>query len=441
MWTTDQKVGGSDPPSARVRRNKFPQVTSRSPRRNSLLGVSLTPVSSMMKSVRLHAATQAQLGYAATAARQSGSLRINHCGRELCRGDAAVPGYAATSTRMLVVQVTPGIAPRQRAPRPGWWLAVTGAPSRWRSPAPSPLEWRSLGLLIFVSIAIGQVPCACARTSSRSRSAACSSWRSARWPARSSAAWHRIAEMLLGAAVGIAGQPAVPCLGSPVPTPHAPLKDCPIHLVRRQPRRCRARLSWSHPVVTWGRPQRTWLDEARRITHDDIPLVGSALHAEEAPAQRPRRRYARRGSGATPGLEALEHSAGRLHLIDVPCAGRRDVRTHAARRRERRGRVTRARPDTSGDGRRDRRVRGSAQRGAKSPATSNASIPAAISRSVWASPSNTSSAFSASSSRRSRTSRRPSARYISRIGDRGVLERLEPLRSPGPRRPYRRRGR
>jgi hypothetical protein len=60
-----------------------------------------------------------------------------------------------------------------------------------------------------------------------------------------------------------------------------------------------------------GSAARTWLDEARRITHDDIPRVGSALlHAEQG-----RRLNVRAvgtpdvGPGLRQGFEALEHSA------------------------------------------------------------------------------------------------------------------------------------
>ena len=56
---------------------------------------------------------------------------------------------------------------------------------------------------------------------------------------------------------------------------------------------------------------RDWLDEARRITHEDIPEVGSALcHAEQG-----RRLNVRAvgtpdmGPGLRQGFEALEHSA------------------------------------------------------------------------------------------------------------------------------------
>ena len=110
------------------------------------------------------------------------------------------PPLLAPLTAMLVVQVTPvsllasGLD-RVVAVVAGVALAVGFA-------AVVPLEWWSLGLLIFISLAIGHL-LRLGATSSRSRSVPCSC--SVSEPsAPESAAWQRIAETLVGAAVGIA---------------------------------------------------------------------------------------------------------------------------------------------------------------------------------------------------------------------------------------------
>ena len=172
-----------------------------------------------------------------------------------------------------------------------------------------------------------------------------------------SAAWQRIAETLVGAAVGIAANllfppkvasadagRAIDGLADSVSELLTRAADELTELVAEGPRR-------------WRRAARAWLGEARRITHD-IPRVGAALlHAEQG-----RRLNVRAvgtpdvGPGLRQGLEALEHSAVAIRGM-FRCAGGRDVRRDVARRRGRRGRAPRAGADVPRAGGRRRRVR------------------------------------------------------------------------------------
>jgi Aromatic acid exporter family member 1 len=223
-------------------------------------------------------------------------------------GSLLFPGtpLLAPLTAMLVVQVTPvsllasGLD-RVIAVVAGVVLAIGFA-------SVVPLEWWSLGLLIMVSITIGQF----LRLRSNLVEVAISAMLvlGVGSIGAEAAAWQRIAETLVGAAVGILITLAFPPKVATADAGRAidGLADAVSELLVRaageldeMAEEHRGRL----PAAA-----REWLDDARRITHD-IPQVGAALlKAEEG------RRLNVRAVGAPhvepglrQGLEALEHSA------------------------------------------------------------------------------------------------------------------------------------
>ena len=211
----------------------------------------------------------------------------------------------APLTAMLVVQVTPvsllasGLD-RVVAVVAGVSLAVAFA-------AVAPLEWWSLGLLIFLSITIGQA----LRLRSNLIEVAISGMLVLGVGSLSagSAAWQRIAETLVGAAVGIAANLLFPPRVASADAGRAidGLADSVSELLTRAADELTELVAEERELAPAAR---TWLGEARRITHD-IPQVGAALlHAEQG------RRFNVRavgtpnvGPGLRQGLEALEHSA------------------------------------------------------------------------------------------------------------------------------------
>jgi len=211
----------------------------------------------------------------------------------------------APLTAMLVVQVTPvsllasGLD-RVVAVVAGVTVAVAFA-------AIVPLEWWSLGLLILVSITIGQV----LRLRSNLIEVAISGMLvlGVGSLGAESAAWQRIAETLVGAAVGIAANLLFPPRVASADAGRAidGLADAVSELLNRAANELTELTADPREVAPAAR---AWLGEARRITHD-IPRVGAALlHAEQG-----RRLNVRAvgtpnvGPGLRQGLEALEHSA------------------------------------------------------------------------------------------------------------------------------------
>lgn len=211
----------------------------------------------------------------------------------------------APLTAMLVVQVTPVSLLASGLDRvvsvvAGVALAVGFAEV-------VPLEWWSLGLLILASITIGQA----LRLRSNLIEVAISAMLVLGVGALSaeSAAWQRIAETLVGAAVGIAANLLFPPRVATSDAGRAidGLADSVSELLTR------AADELADLVESGGdvRPAaRAWLGDARHITYD-IPQVGAALlHAEQG-----RRLNVRAvgtpnvGPGLRQGLEALEHSA------------------------------------------------------------------------------------------------------------------------------------
>lgn len=211
----------------------------------------------------------------------------------------------APLTAMLTVQVTPvsllasGLD-RVVAVVAGVCLAVAFA-------AVVPLEWWSLGLLIALAITIGQA----LRLRSNLIEVAISGMLvlGVGTFGAESAAWQRLAETLVGAAVGVAANLLFPPKVASADAGQAidDLADSLSGLLNRAAERL-ADLGAGGQDVAGAATG--WLDEARTITHN-IPAVGAALlRAEQG------RRFNIRavgtpdlGPGLRQGLEALEHSA------------------------------------------------------------------------------------------------------------------------------------
>jgi uncharacterized membrane protein YccC len=170
-----------------------------------------------------------------------------------------------------------------------------------------PLSWWSLGLLIFVSITLGQALRLRANLMEVAISAmlvlGVGSF------ATGSAAWQRIAETLIGAAVGVAANLLFPPKVASADAGRAidDVADSVSELLTRAAEELEAVVAEDADLAA---PARAWLGDARRITHD-IPRAGAALlHAEQG-----RRLNVRAvgkpnaGPGLRQGLEALEHSA------------------------------------------------------------------------------------------------------------------------------------
>src|SRR6478609_4513741 len=213
----------------------------------------------------------------------------------------------APLTAMLVVQVTPvsllasGLD-RVVAVVSGVSLAIAFA-------AVAPLQWWSLGLLIFLSITLGQA----LRLRANLIEVAISGMLvlGVGSLAAEAAAGQRIAETLVGAAVGIAANLLFP---PRVPTSDAGreiegLADAISDLLRRSADAMDQLAADDRRSVASA--AEAWLGEARLITHHDVPRVGAALlHAEQG-----RRLNVRAvgtpdlGPGLRHGLESLEHTA------------------------------------------------------------------------------------------------------------------------------------
>lgn len=237
---------------------------------------------------------------------------------------AAVASYAVASwlfprtepllaplTALLVVQVTPisllasGLD-RVLSVVAGVSLAVGFA-------ALVPLEWWSLGLLIAVSILIGQA----LRLGSNLIEVPISAMLVLGVGAlgAESAAWQRITETLIGAGVGVASNLVFPPKVAADDAGDA-IKDLADEFAR----------ILNHAADELGRTRRYggevaayatgWLNEARRATHD-IPRVGAALLRAEQGRRLNLRALgtADAGPGLRQGMEALEHSAVALRSM------------------------------------------------------------------------------------------------------------------------------
>jgi hypothetical protein len=211
----------------------------------------------------------------------------------------------APLTAMLVVQVTPVSLLASGLDRVV--AVVTGVSLAVAFASVVPLEWWSLGVLIFISITIGQV----LRLRSNLIEVAISGMLVLGVGSLSadSAAWQRIAETLVGAAVGMAANLLFPPKVASADAARAidGLADSLSDLLNRAADELTELAAEGRDVAPAAL---TWLMDARRITHD-IPRVGAALlHAEQG-----RRLNVRAvgtpnaGPGLRQGLEALEHSA------------------------------------------------------------------------------------------------------------------------------------
>src|SRR4051794_31880469 len=211
----------------------------------------------------------------------------------------------APLTAMLVVQVTPVSLLATGLDRVV--AVVTGVSLAVAFASVVPLEWWSLGLLIFVSITIGQV----LHLRSNLIEVAISGMLVLGVGSLGAepAASQRIAETLVGAVVGIAANLLFPPKVASADAGRAidGLADSVSDLLVRAAGELTELVAEGRDP---GPAARAWLGEARRITHD-IPQVGAALlHAEQG-----RRLNVRAmgtpnvGPGLRQGLEALEHSA------------------------------------------------------------------------------------------------------------------------------------
>ncbi len=211
----------------------------------------------------------------------------------------------APLTAMLVVQVTPVSLLASGLDRVV--AVVTGVSLAVAFAAVVPLEWWSLGMLIFVSITIGQA----LRLRSNLIEVAISGMLVLGVGAlgAESAAGQRIAETLVGAGVGIAANLLFP--------PRIPTADAGL-AIERLADSVSDLLTGAADALTTLSPDpgaltpaaRGWLGEARRITHQDVPRVGATLLA----AEQGRRLNVRAvgtadlGPGLRQGIESLEHS-------------------------------------------------------------------------------------------------------------------------------------
>ncbi len=218
----------------------------------------------------------------------------------------------APLTAMLVVQVTPlsllasGLD-RVVAVVAGVLLAVGFA-------AVVPLEWWSLGILILISITIGQF----LRLRSNLVEVAISAMLVLGVGAigAQAAASQRIAETLVGAAVGIIATLLFPPKVASADAGRAidGLADAVSELLVRAANEL-DEMAESHRERLPG-ASREWLDDARRITHA-IPQVGAALlKAEEGRRLNLRAvRMPQVEPGLRQGMEALEHSAVAIRVL------------------------------------------------------------------------------------------------------------------------------
>lgn len=217
----------------------------------------------------------------------------------------------APLTAMLVVQVTPvsllasGLD-RVIAVVAGVALAVVFS-------AVVPLQWWSLGVLIFLAITLGQV----LRLQANLIEVAISAMLvlGVGTLGAESAAWQRITETLVGAAVGVGAN-----LLFPPKVAAADAGDAIDGLADRLSALLHRAAAEMSDLVAHGRDLATvaplWLDEAREITHD-IPQVTQALQRAEEGRRFNVRAVATAdlGPGLRQGLESLEHSAVALRVL------------------------------------------------------------------------------------------------------------------------------
>ncbi|CAN5540283.1 aromatic acid exporter family protein [soil metagenome] len=211
----------------------------------------------------------------------------------------------APLTAMLVVQVTPVSLLASGLDRVV--AVVSGVSLAVAFSVVVPLHWWSLGALLFVSLTLGQV----LRLRSNLIEVAISAMLvlGVGTLGAEAAAWQRLTVTLVGAAVGIAVNLLIPPKVGSADAGQAidSLADRVGDLLTRAADEPTELVARDRDVAVGARE---WLDDARRITHEDVPRAGAALlRAEQG------RRFNVRavgtadvGPGLRQGLEALEHS-------------------------------------------------------------------------------------------------------------------------------------
>jgi hypothetical protein len=211
----------------------------------------------------------------------------------------------APLTALLVVQVTPVSLLASGVDRVV--SVVAGVSLAVAFSAVVPLQWWSLGVLIATSIMIGQV----LRLQSNLIEVPISAMLVLGVGSLGAdrAAWQRITETLVGAAVGIAANLLLP--------PKVATADAG-EAIDELAERLSGLLARAADELAELGPRRLdvvalagdWLDEARAITHD-LPTVGATLLRAEQGRRLNVRAVGRpdAGPGLRQGLEAVEHSA------------------------------------------------------------------------------------------------------------------------------------
>lgn len=211
----------------------------------------------------------------------------------------------APLTAMLVVQVTPASLLARGLDRV--IAVVAGVSIAVGFATLVPLEWWTLGLLILCALTVGQM----LRLEANLIEVAISAMLVLGVGSLSagSAAWERMAETLVGAAVAVAAnllfppKVAVADAGEAVDA----FADRVSGLLSRAADELTeaVRRGWDLTSLSPG-----WLDEARIITHDFPAVEAAVLHAEEGRRMNMRAAFTSdAGPGLRQGLEALEHTA------------------------------------------------------------------------------------------------------------------------------------
>ena len=174
------------------------------------------------------------------------------------------------------------------------------------------LTWWSLGILIAVSLLIGQA----IRLGPQIPEVPISAMLVMGVGSRSAgaAAWQRVAETLVGAMVGILANLLIP--------PKVPHENAGLAIeglatdVAALLHRGADGLEADPPTAPLPALASAWLDDARRITHG-IPAVGAALLQAEEARRLNLRAFGTRntGPGLRQGLEAVEHSAVVIRIL------------------------------------------------------------------------------------------------------------------------------
>jgi fusaric acid resistance family protein len=211
----------------------------------------------------------------------------------------------APLTALLVVQVTPVSLLASGLDRVV--SVVAGVSLAVAFSAVVPLAWWSLGVLIAVSIMIGQA----LRLRSNLIEVAISGMLvlGVGSVGAGSAAGQRVTETLVGAFVGIAANLLFPPKVAAGDAGRA-IKDLADDLDRLLTRAADELADREPTGVDVAAQATTWLDDARRITHD-MPQVGAALlRAEQSRTLNVRALGTpNAGPGLRQGLEALEHTS------------------------------------------------------------------------------------------------------------------------------------